>query len=451
MKKSLMLCMIVVLVLMTACGNSDKGASSAKSPDAKDTITVWTYPVHGTYEDELKGLVSAFETEHPNITVKTEILSWAEGPQKFDVALNAGSPPDLYFHAVDGSYVNTGLALDLDPYMTDDIKNDYLPGTLELAQIGGKQYGLPLYQFQWAWGGNKRILEEAGIDWKSIQQNGWTWSEFTEAAAKLTKKLPDGSTQYGLVTDGTSLDFIEMLTRNNGMPDVLNEKGEFQWGDDRIKQTLGFIKSLLDKGYMPKETAAIAPKKRSDMFYAGQAAIISKAIPYYDVMIQNRNKDIDAGKVTGEKIDFVLLPVPHSDNAPAKTTMGAEGYVAFKQKNDQGEQHAKNTFMLMEYLSNAKAGNASNELVLPFVRKSQADMYAGKELGTPETIAASKKMAENIQIPVTLSLDTAAAAKMKQFKEQVVTPNIQALYSGEETPEAIAEDFKSKAGQMLGQ
>lgn len=451
MKKSLMLCMIVVLVLMTACGNSDKGASSAKSPDAKDTITVWTYPVHGTYEDELKSLVSAFETEHPNITVKTEILSWAEGPQKFDVALNAGSPPDLYFHAVDGSYVNTGLALDLDPYMTDDIKNDYLPGTLELAQIGGKQYGLPLYQFQWAWGGNKRILEEAGIDWKSIQQNGWTWSEFTEAAAKLTKKLPDGSTQYGLVTDGTSLDFIEMLTRNNGMPDVLNEKGEFQWGDDRIKQTLGFIKSLLDKGYMPKETAAIAPKKRSDMFYAGQAAIISKAIPYYDVMIQNRNKDIDAGKVTGEKIDFVLLPVPHSDNAPAKTTMGAEGYVAFKQKNDQGEQHAKNTFMLMEYLSNAKAGNASNELVLPFVRKSQADMYAGKELGTPETIAASKKMAENIQIPVTLSLDTAAAAKMKQFKEQVVTPNIQALYSGEKTPEAIAEDFKSKAGQILGQ
>ncbi|BCG58227.1 ABC transporter substrate-binding protein [Paenibacillus sp. URB8-2] len=451
MKKSLMLCMILVLVLMTACGNSDKGATSANSPEAKDTVTVWTYPVHGTYEDELKGLVSAFETEHPNITVKTEMLSWAEGPQKFDVALNAGSPPDLYFHSVDGTYVNTGLALDLDPYMTDDIKNDYLPGTLELAQIGGKQYGLPLYQFEWGWGGNKRILEEAGVDWKSIQQNGWTWSQFTETAAKLTKKLANGSTQYGLVTDGTSLDFIEMLTRNNGMPDVLNEKGEFQWGDDRIKDTLSFIKNLIDKGYMPKETAAIAPAKRSDMFYAGQAAIISKAIPYYDVMIKNRNKDIDAGKVTGEKIDFVLLPVPHGDNAPAKTTMGAEGYIAFKQKNDKGEQHAKNTFTVMEYLSNAKAGNASNELVLPFVRKSQADMYAGKELGTADTIAASKKMAENIQIPVTLSLDTAKAAKMKQFKEQVVTPNIQALYSGEKTPEAITEDFKGKAGQMLGQ
>ncbi len=258
MKKSLLLCMVVVLMLMSACGKSG-GNKEAASPDDKDTVVVWTYPVHGTYEDDLKEMVVNFQKEHPNITVKTEVLSWAEGPKKFDVALNAGSPPDLYFHSVDGTYVNTGLALNLDPYMTDDIKTDYLPGTLELAQIGGKQYGLPLYQFQWAWGGNKRILEEAGIDWAKIQQEGWTWSQFNEAAVKLTKTLSDGSKQYPLVTDGTSLDFIEMLSRNNNMPDVLDESGAFQWGDERIVETLDFIKGLLDKGYMPKETAAIAP------------------------------------------------------------------------------------------------------------------------------------------------------------------------------------------------
>lgn len=449
MKKSLLLGMVLAMTLISACGTSG-GEAAVSSPDAKDTVTVWAYPVHGTYEDELKGLVADFQKEHPNITVKTEVLSWAEGPKKFDVALNAGSPPDLYFHSVDGTYVNSGLALDLDPYMTDEIKKDYLPGTLELAQIGGKQYGMPLYQFQWGWGGNKRILEEAGIDWAKIQQEGWTWSEFEAAAAKLTKTLSNGSTQYSLVTDGTSLEFIDMLTRNNNMPDVLDESGAFQWNDNRILGTLSFIKNLLDKGYMPKETAAIAPAKRSDMFYAGQAAIISKAIPYTDVMIQNRNKDIDAGSVKGEKIDFVLLPVPHNDDAPAKTTMGAEGYIAFKQKNDKGEQHAKNTFLVMDYLSGAKAGNSANELVLPFVRQSQVKLYAGKSIGRKDTIEVSKNMAKNMAVPVTLKLDVAVAAKMKQFKEQVVTPNIQALYSGEKTPEAIAEDFKNKGSQMLG-
>ncbi|MCY9687929.1 hypothetical protein M5W70_04060 [Paenibacillus larvae] len=44
---------------------------------------------------------------------------------------------------------------------------------LELGQIQGKQYRLPIYTFQWAWGGNKRMLEEAGIDWKRIQAEGY--------------------------------------------------------------------------------------------------------------------------------------------------------------------------------------------------------------------------------------------------------------------------------------
>lgn len=448
-RKGLVLAMVLLMVWITACGNS--GGADSNDPGANDTVTVWTYPVHGTYEDELKDLIADFNKEHPNITVKTEMLSWAEGPKKFDVALNAGNPPDLYFHSVDGTYVNTGLALELDSYLTPEIKDDYLPGTLELGQIQGKQYGLPLYQFQWAWGGNKRILDEAGIDWKTIQKNGWTWSEFNEAAAKLAKTLDNGSKQYALVTDGTSLDFIEMLSRNNGMIDVLDETGKFQWNDGRILDTLSFIKNLMDQGYMPKETAALAPAKRTDMFYAGETAIISKAIPYYDVMIQNRNKDIDDGKVQGEKIDFVLLPVPHNDNQPAATTMGGEGYVAFKQKKDKGEQHAKNTFLVMEALSGAKAGNSANELALPFVRQSQADLFKGKELGQQVNLDAAREMAKHIAMPVVLKLDIDKASQQKQFKEQVVKPNIQALFSGEKTPEQIAEDFKGKGQQMFGQ
>ncbi|WP_211747094.1 extracellular solute-binding protein [Paenibacillus sp. Marseille-Q4541] len=449
MKKPLTLMLAMMMLIVTACGGGTSGDGGAHSADAKDTVVVWTYPVHGTYEDDLKELIADFNQDHPNITVKYEMLSWAEGPKKFDVALNTGNPPDLYFHAVDGAYVKTGLALELDSYITQEMKDDFVPGTLELGQIQGKQYGLPLYQSQWTWGGNKRILEEVGIDYKKIQEEGWTWSEFTEAAAKLTGTAPDGSKQYALVTDGTSLDFIEMIANNNGMPDVLNDKGEFQWGDDRILDTLKFIKNLIDQGYMPKETAAIAPAKRTEMFYAEQTAILSKALPYYDVMIQNRNKDIDAGTIQAEKVEFVLLPAPYHDNAKPRTTMGGEGYVAFKQKKDKGEQHAKNTFLVMEALSGAKGGNSANQLVLPFVRKSQQEYFKDKGVGSQETIDAAKKLAENLDVPVTLTLDVDKAAQLKQYKEQVVKPNMQALYSGEKTPEQIAEDFKVKAEQMF--
>lgn len=466
MKKVLFVLIALMMVFVTACSGGNGGNTTGSSATGteteaptetpapkEDTITVWTYPVHGTYEDDIKQLIADFTAANPNIKVEYEMLSWAEGPKKFDVALNSGNPPDLYFHSVDGMYVNTGLALELDPFMTDEIRNDYLPGTLELGQIQGKQYGLPIYQYQWAWGSNKRILEEAGIDWKKIQQEGWTWSEFLAAAEKLTKDLPDGRKQYALKTDGNGAnnDFIELLSRNNGIPDVLDAEGKFQFNDNRIVETMTFIQTLLDKGYMPPETAALDAKTRTDSFYAGEAAIISKAIPYYDVIIQNRNKDIDAGKIQGEKIDFVLLPVPYNDGSKPQTVMGGEGYVAFRQKDDKGEEHAKNTFLVMEALSGAKAGNSANELSLPFVRQSQAEEFAGKGKANPDNIEAANVMAGNRAPVVVLDLDVDLAAKMKQFKEQVLKPNMQALYAGEKSPEAIAEEFKAKGQQIFGQ
>ena len=454
--------MAVVFVLVTAaCGKKEEtppqtgnaGNGQQQEAPKPDTVVVWTYPVHAKYADDIKELVADFNKQYPHITVEYEVLSWAEGPKKFDVALNAGNPPDLYFGAVGGQYVNTGLAVEIDQFLTQEIKDDFLPGTLESMQINGKQYGLPLYQSLWGWGGNKRILEEAGVDWKKIQEQGWTWNEFLEIAKKLNKKLPNGAQQYALVTDGNgaNLDFIDMLTRNIGLVDSVDEKGNFIWNDNRILETLKFIDTLRKEGFIPKETAAISAQKRTDMFYAGEAAIISKAIPYYDVMIANRNKDIDAGKVQGEKIEYVQLPVPHHESLQGYgKTMGAgEGYMMFRQKNDKGEQHLKNVFLVMEALSGAKAGNSANELCLPFVRKSQAKLFEGKSLANPQNLVASQKMRENVVKPVTLSIDPDKAAKLKQYREQVIKPVFQALVAGEKTPEQAFEELKTKGEQML--
>lgn len=455
MNKWLALFMSLVLVtVIAACGKKEETPNAgepAKADTTPDTVKVWTYPVHGTYENDMKELVADFNKQYPHIKVEYEVLSWAEGPKKFDVALNAGDPPDMYFSAVNGQYVDTGLVLDLDSYMTKEMKDDFLPGTLETMQLSGKQYGIPLYQSLWGWGANKRILTEAGVDYKKIQEQGWTWTEFMEIAKKLNKKLPDGTQQYALVTDGTSLDFLDMLSRANGLVDSVDEKGNFIWNDNKILDTLKFIDKLRADGLMPKETAAIAPAKRSEMFYAGQAAIISKAIPYYDIMIANRNKDIDAGKVKGEKIEYVQLPVPHGDSIQGygKTLGNGEGYIMFRQKNDKGAQHAKNTFLVMQALTGAKAGNSANELALPFVSKSQAKQFEGKSMAKPENQVASQNMRNNTSANVSLTITTDKAASLKRYREQVVKPMLQALFAGEKTPEAVAEEFKSKGAQLL--
>jgi multiple sugar transport system substrate-binding protein len=450
-----MFMVLVFVVVAAACGKKEEtpqGGDAAKTEDkTPDTVKVWTYPVHAKYEDDLKELIADFNKQYPHIKVEYEVLSWAEGPKKFDVALNAGDPPDLYFSALSGAYVASGLALPIDKYLTKEIKDDFYPGTLETMQLGGKQYGIPLYQSLWGWGANKRILDEAGIDYKKIQEKGWTWTEFLDAAKKLSKKLPDGNQQYALVTDGTSLDFLDMLSRANGLVDSVDEKGNFIWNDNRILDTLKFIDTLRKENLMPKEVAAINPQKRTDMFYAGQAAIISKAIPYYDVTVGNRNKDIDAGKTKGEKIDYIQLPVPHGDAVQGfgKTVGSGEGYIMFRQKNDKGEQHAKNVFLVMDALTGAKAGNSANELCLPFMRQSQEKLFEGKSMAKPQNQGVAKLMRANMSPNVSLSIDADKSAKLKQYREQVIKPTFQALLAGEKTPEAAAEELKSKGQQML--
>ncbi|MFW5435990.1 ABC transporter substrate-binding protein [Paenibacillus apiarius] len=453
-----MLVLFLALAMMVVAAACSRGNSATKETpggaggDAavSDTVKVWTYPVHQAYEDELKQLIPEFMKQHPNIKVEFEVLSWAEGPKKFDVALNAGNPPDIYYGGLSGAYVNTGMVVPLDGYLTQEIKDDYEPGILEFGQIQGKQYMLPLTSGQWEWGGNKRILEEAGIDWKSIQQNGWSWTEFTELAKKMTKKLPDNSMQYGVVTDGTSLDFSQLITKNAGLVDLVDESGKFIWNDDRILDSLNFVDSLMKDGIMPKETGALTPQQRTQMFYDGKAAIISKAIPYYDTMIANRNKDIDAGKANGEKIEFILLPVPHHDKHPAKTYTTSEGYMMFQQKNGKDEQHLKNVFLVLDFLTGAQGGNSSNELCLPFTRKSQAKAFEDKGKATQHNWDAAVNFSQNPAPSVENKVGLDVSSKMKQFREQVQKPAFQALFAGEKTPQQIAEEFKAKGEQMFG-
>ena len=103
----------------------------------------------------------------------------------------------------------------------------------------------------------------------------------------------------------------------------------------------------------------------------------------------------------------------------------------------------------MEALSGAKAGNSANELALPFVRQSQADLFKGKELGQQVNLDAAKEMAKYIAMPVVLKLDIDKASQQKQFKEQVVKPNIQALFSGEKPRNRLRKISKAKVSRCL--
>lgn len=421
----------IMLVTLTACGGGDD--------EEQDVVKVWSYPVHGDYEEELKESIAEFEDENPSIKVEYEILSWAEGLQKFDIALNSGSPPDLYFGRPLGKYKETELLVPIDDKLSIDLSN-YDDIALDHMTLEGSMYGLPLYQFLHVWGANKALLEEYGVDYEKIQSEGWTWDEFYELASIGEQENENGDPQYGFVFQGVDEELLDHLARNNGIPYRMTEEG-IQWDDEKILEVMEFIVKLRDDGIMPSETAAIDAAKRQEMFYNYQALFFGRAIPYTDPMVETRNQEIQDGVTEGEELEFVLLPIPHHEDAEEVAQGGAEGYLLFTQ-NNADEAHVENSVKVLEHLAGADAiGKTSSALALPIIHQEAADKY---ELPlSPENQVAAERLAGNVLPPN--SVNSELAAKDDMFKTQVVVPTFQGLISGELTPAEALEKFKSEA------
>lgn len=171
--KMLSLMMAAVLVLgCTACGNAggdtaetgneaaaeadDAGGAAqqadetAEAGDEKVTITLWSQfsdpnSTDGNYVAFYNALES-IKTDMPNVEVVHEGTESESYKVKLKTAMAGNELPDVFFNWGAGTmkpYVDAGLVLPLDEYMTDDVKSRILGGTLDNFVFDGKTYGYP--------------------------------------------------------------------------------------------------------------------------------------------------------------------------------------------------------------------------------------------------------------------------------------------------------------------
>ncbi|MCJ1677295.1 ABC transporter substrate-binding protein [Streptomyces sp. APSN-46.1] len=187
-----------ISVLATAC-TGQSGTASADDPKADVTLNFW----HGwSAPSEVKAIednIARFEKAHPNIKVK---LTGNMTDDKINQALRAGgdkAPDVVSSFTTDsvGKFCNSGAFADLNPFLQKSgvDKAKVFPKTLlEYTQFNGNQCTLPLLNDAYGLVYNKDAFKAAGIT-----EPPKTWSQFTEAAQKLTKANGDSYDQVGLM------------------------------------------------------------------------------------------------------------------------------------------------------------------------------------------------------------------------------------------------------------
>ncbi|MGG0815973.1 extracellular solute-binding protein [Paenibacillus alvei] len=454
----------LAISLLSACGSSNDAKSGEQAnggKGGKDTITALLPPVSGKFQDNFKQMEKEFSELYPDLTLKIEPASWEDVTQKLDTQVNAGSPPDIAFIGSAGipKYIQQGMMMDIKDVATPEMIADYDKVPLEYMKNGDGLYGFPAYMEVHALGGNREFLEKAGIDWKKVQQEGWTFDEFREAVKKGVVKEGDKTSRYGFVfaTAGVaSKDYLGILVKNAGMPDPFDKDLKYAYTSKNFLEVLMDIRTLIDDGSMPKELSSVDAGKRWNMFLTGQTMITGKGLATFENNANENNEKIakkDGSEVKGSiPVQYTVLPVPTFLGQKQQSTVAVDGYVTFRGKNEPTPEHKANVVKAAYFLASGKvAATTNNDLFAAHITQSARKEAEKMPIQRDEFNEKAVQTLLSHAAPARPDIPTDLGAKAIKMETEVIVPKLQALIANEITPEQMYDAVKSAAISTFGE
>ncbi len=160
------------------------------------TVLHWGVPAEDAIVDRL---VKAFEADNKDVHI-VRINAGDPGAfgNKLKTMMSASTPPDVFY--LPPSLLPELAKLKLIAAMDEQIakepqswREDFYPIVLnafkydtQTGLIGqGQQFALPKDFTTAVFYANTDLLNQAGVDWRRIQKNGWTWDEFEQEMQKV--------------------------------------------------------------------------------------------------------------------------------------------------------------------------------------------------------------------------------------------------------------------------
>ncbi|MCP1310281.1 ABC transporter substrate-binding protein [Paenibacillus tyrfis] len=292
MKKSLSVILSVGLassMVLAGCAKEEaKPVPAGDAPKSGEPVTV-TLAGWGSSPEEqdlLKQTIQEFESKHPNVKVKYEVIA----DQYMDVIktrLIGGEGPDVfYLDAFEApALIEKGVIEPLDGYVKPEFDvADFEEPLLNAFKVGGKTYGFPKDSSTLAMFYNKKHFEEAGITKPPA-----TWEELQDAAKKLTKTESGKTVRFGFGVAPELARQMYMAQAFGGK--VSDDKGNAAFASPEALKGLQLVVDLHNKDKSSGEPKEVGAGWGGEMFGQGKASIVFEgnwAIPF----LNNNYKDL---------------------------------------------------------------------------------------------------------------------------------------------------------------
>ncbi|MDL2228761.1 extracellular solute-binding protein [Treponema sp. OttesenSCG-928-L16] len=214
--------MVVSLLFVILAASLFAGGGGDKSTGTGPINLKVTYSGSGANKDLLEKGLAIFnkDTGYNAEVIFIPNTSWAEYFTKIQTMIAGGEQVDAACVAIEGfeMLVRTGMAMPVDDWISrnkeawDEVVSDIDPMVINFMKFDGKQYGAPNEWNNVVTHFNTDLLKDAGL---SLPPPNWNKDQFLEYAQKMTKKRPDGTTQYGCFVPVQYFNFESWLYNNN--------------------------------------------------------------------------------------------------------------------------------------------------------------------------------------------------------------------------------------------
>ncbi|MBZ9687209.1 extracellular solute-binding protein [Clostridium estertheticum] len=265
-----------LLVTLVGCGKSNSNATKDATvvKDTQITLNVW----HQWSNDsnDLKKIYDAavlkYQTEHKNVTIKTDTLDTEAYKTKINTAFAGNtSAVDVFYYLGGGKarkLAESGKLLPLDEYVKDGTLDKIIPGSTTAFQYNQKTYSLPMFSWNMVLYCNKELFDKNGVKIPT------TYDELLDASKKLSAKgvLP-------LVVgakDGWNAAFVyEALALREVGAEKINAvlSGSAAFDDPGFAEAARKLSELSAAGAFGKSPLATSHDEADATFIAGKAAM----------------------------------------------------------------------------------------------------------------------------------------------------------------------------------
>ncbi len=275
-KKMLVVLMVLLATILTACGGSSDASDNA---DGKVKIRLLTRMAGTSTQAQIyKDIIKEFEAKHSDVVVVDE----SQGDEsafnnKLKTDLASGTLPNIF--RVQGvanlnEYIESGLLMDMDPILKDDPEwgQNFTEGALKYYQVPGHEgtYGIPMESGLIGVYYNEELLKKAGIN-----EFPETWSELTAAVKKL-KGIDVTPIALGAKATYMAGHLHNQIFYKWMGTEAAKKLGtrELKWTDPDVVKTLEYVEDLNKLDAFGQSAAGISDEIAVADFLEGKAAMI---------------------------------------------------------------------------------------------------------------------------------------------------------------------------------